>query len=165
MKLTSLADSAQTLLEQLAIQLAILGVDVPPSQYVGSGIIPWDGPSLTLYLGTIGQGQPGVPIGTSFQTAESTILWCTFYAQLLREVPSLQPGSMVGTMVPDADELGGAGALSISDAQGLTQAAIVIHQDYTATDPGQGFVIESVTPLGPDGGLAGMRLALSMSLD
>jgi hypothetical protein len=164
MQINLLAAGAQGLLNSFATELAALGIDVPPAQYVASGIVAWDGESLTVYLGTIDQGQPGAPIGTSFQVGAATILSATFYVQILRETPALNGEGFAADMTPSPDVLGEAGLMAVGDAGALIQAAIAIHTKYLATGPGEGFKIGPVTPLGPEGGLGGMRLALEVSL-
>ena len=135
-----------------------------PAQYVAAGIVPFDGESLTVYLGTIDQGQPGAPIGSSFQVAAATVLWATFYVQILREAPALSGGGTAQDLTPDVDVLGEAGLEAMSDAAALTQAAIALHAFYAVTGPGEGFVVGPVGPLGPEGGISGMRIALHVSL-
>ena len=164
MRIDQLPAGAQNLLEQFATELAALGIDVPPAQYVASGTPAWDGESLTVYLGGISQGQPGAPFGGTFQVAAATVLWATFYVQILRETAALYGEGWATDMTPSAEVLGEAGLQLTGDAAALAQAAIAIHGHYLATGPGEGFVIDSVNLLDPDGGLAGSRLALHLSL-
>ena len=164
MKLPTLAADAQDLLEQFAQQLDDLGVVVPPSQYVGSGIIAWDGESLTVTLGTIGQGQPGMPIGTTFIPGDVSVMWATFYVQIIRIAPALSGEGFTSDLTPSPETLGGAGQEAVNDGRALVQAAIAIHASYSATGPGEGFVIGPLMPLGPEGGLSAMRLQIDVSL-
>jgi hypothetical protein len=164
MQLNNLAASAANLLEQFVEQLPNFGIDVPESQYVGSGIIAWDGESLTVTLGTVAQGFPGKPDDLTFVTATPTVTYATFYVQLLREASALSGGGFAQNMTPDAAQLGGEGLQAVSDAQALVQAAIAIHQTYTVEDPGLDFVVGPCQPLGPEGGLSAMRLTLGLAL-
>ncbi len=163
MNLGGLAAAAENLLGLFATELTALGVEVPEAQYVGSGLIPWDGESLTIYLGDIGQGQPGAPFSGTPQPAAVTVLRCTIWVQLCREHPSLYDAG-ARLMLPDPPALDTAGQTSVLDAASLMQAAMAIHATYSATGPGEGFAILGVQPLGPEGGLAAMRLGLDMSL-
>jgi hypothetical protein len=173
-----LGAAAQQLLGAFINQFEQLGIDIPESRYVASGIVPWDGPSLTVNLGSITQGQPGIPHGVTYQPAKSTNWTASLYVQIIRPAPNLYGEGMAESMIPDADQLGRAGTQSLNDAGALTQAAVQIHgmagqrggfTDTGAftggvTGPGEGFVIGPVIPLGPEGDLSAMRITLEFSL-
>lgn len=165
MLLTELDRSAANLLEQFATQLAAIdGFDLPETQYVVPANAPWDGPALAVELGPIVQGQPGMPIATGFIVAQVSNFTATFYVQLLREVPGLSVQGQIIEMIPDSDVMFAAGEAYMRDSSALIQAAIAVHAAFTATSPGEGFVIGPLVPLGPFGGLVGQRLSLEFSL-
>ena len=165
MKAANFGASCEALLNAFATHLTGQGIDVPERLYVGPGIMAWDGESMSLYLGTINQGEPGAPIGTAFIPGLATHMSATIYIQLLRVVSALTYEGMAPEMIPGTANLNADGVLTMGDALGLMKAAIDIHSENVATDPGQGFTIGPITPLGPAGGLAGTRLALTVSLD
>ncbi len=161
----ALGSAAQNLLEQFAAELAkIDGFEVPASQYVASGLVSWDGESLTVRLGSIDQGQPGAPFGGTYVGVVATQLWATFYVQILRETAGLTGEGFAPDMTPSPDVLDVYGQTALSDAGALAQAAIAVHAAYSVTGAGEGFVVGPVTPLGPDGGISGMQLAVHVSL-
>ena len=165
MKLASLGTAAETLLADFIAQLTALGYNVPSIQYVANGTIPWDGESLTVNLGTFVQGQPGQPFSGTFPDGGiGTNLTLAVFVQILREVPVPKDGPGNTLIMPSEPQLNASGVQAFSDAAGLVQAAIAIHASYEATDPGEGFALGDLTPLGPEGGLAGVRLALHVSL-
>jgi hypothetical protein len=153
---------AQALLTMFVDALTTLGVDLPESQYVSAGQVAWDGPSMTIELGTITQGQPGRPVGDTFQPASVTITQAQFFVQIIRETSALSGEGWAVNMVPDSEQLGDEGTTALDDAGALVKAAIAVH---AAIGQGKGFVIDSCSPLGPQGGLSAMRLSITVSLD
>jgi hypothetical protein len=163
-KLPTLSTDVEALLGDFVEQFAALGVDPPVAQYVASGLVPWDGESLTVSLGDVNQGQPGAPYAGTYVTGVETTLAVALGVQVLREVPVISGDGYGQMMVPGAAQLNAAGLQTFSDAQALLQAAVNIHVAYEATGPGEGFAIGPLITLGPDGGLAGVRLQLHLSL-
>lgn len=165
MKIATLGDSMQSLLDLFVEYLPTFNVEVPDSRYVGAGQIPWDGESLTIYLSNITAGQPGAPFGLPMQVASMLSFSATLYVQIIREISNVgTSGGSFGLMLPDTSSMGADGLAAMNDAQGLVRTAVDIFANYYATDPGEGFKIGDVSPLGPEGGLAAMRLALDISL-
>lgn len=163
--LQALGSYAESLLEAFATQLVAFGVTPPAEQYVGAGsLVAWDGEHLAVTLVSIDQGQPGAPYSGTFQPGVVTTLAAQFTVEILREVPALAGEGGLAQMVPSQEALDAAGQISMNDAAGLVQAAIAIHDDSTMTPSGTGFAIGACTSLGPDGGLAGHRLVVTVSL-
>ena len=163
MKLATLGASLEALLADFAAELTAAGASVPAVQYVGAGQIPWDAESLTVYLGDIAQGQPGMPTAQSFTSATPINLSATVHVQILRAVSVTEDG--IGTInIPPMSAMNADGVQAMNDAGALLQAAIAIFAKYEVTSPGEGFVITSLTPMGPEGGLASVQLTLSVSL-
>lgn len=162
--LLDLPATAELVLSLFVTHLEDLDVDIPARRYVAPGsMVPWDGEQLVVNLQSIDQGQPGQPIGTT-QTAATVVLAAQFGVGLLREVPMLHGEGPINAMVPDSGEMNAAGLVSMGDVAALTRAALAIQTDNELVGPGEGIVIGPVTPLGPEGGLAGHRLILSVSL-
>lgn len=160
MLLADLSDSATALLGNFAAQLNALGVDVPVAQYVGAGTVPWDGESLTVYIGNIGQqleGQAVIPQAQIFRTL--------IYVQIIRAVAGLSDNGGPLLNIPNADDLNESGVTLIGDAAGLMLAAQAIHSEYLDTGQGEDFVIEGVQPIGPEGGFCAMRIGLRVTLE
>jgi hypothetical protein len=162
--LAELPGTAQRILTAFAEQLEEVsapGYTVPERQYVHSGVeAVWDGEQLTVGFVDLKQGQPGIP--TSVTIPPRALL---FYAEwkllLLRTAPTVQEGPR---MVPSADVLDESGLLALDDVQALTKAFSNLHLANALTAQGEGFVLESIMPVGPEGGLVGTELRLSMSV-
>jgi hypothetical protein len=141
----------------------------PDVAYIGSGEIPWDGESFTIYLDTSDQGQPGGPVATSVVDVHALTFYATFYAQLLREQPVPKAGIGALDSFPTPDEMNDAGLVAMRDADALQNAAIAVKAlGIAGRAPewmaGVGFVVGPVGPVGPNGGLAAMRIRLDVSL-
>ena len=163
MLLADLPGSAQQFLDDFVAQMQAIGAIIPEMVYVGAGIVPWDAEALVLTLGTIYQGQPGAPIGSTFNPADTIELSIEMFILLTRPTPVPSDGQ--GQPIwPSIAEMNDAGLVAFSDASALTRAAINLHDAYLDVDPGQGFVIGNVSPLGPDGGLQGLRIKIDVSL-
>jgi hypothetical protein len=157
-KLAAFADEAGALLADFATELESLGVDVPDSVYVSPGILAWDGPSLTLYMSLFGQERPGFT-----EIPPAGVFRATLYVQILRVTAALMDDGDRYS-VPNAEDIGTSGAQALSDASGLLRAAQAIHSKYLATGAGEQFIIQAVEPLGPEGGLAAVRIGIEVSL-
>ena len=164
MRWANMGQSAADLLGYFIAEFEILGANVPSECYVASGSVPWDGESLTVSFGSIGQGQPGAAFGGTFPAAIPTNMTATMFVQVLREVPIVQDSPSGHVIIPTLAQMTTAGQQGFDDASALATAAIQIHAKYLITDPGEGFVISDVIPIGPDGGLAGVRLSIQVSL-
>jgi hypothetical protein len=164
MKLVGMGSSAEFLLASFATELAGLGVDVPTAQYVGAGEIPWDGESLTIYLSSVAQGFPGAPIGRSLLSTSEIVTTATLQVQLLRIVSVI--GDVGGRLeLPDEKALNTDGLTAMDDAGALYQAALNIKNKGKMVPLGVDFAILTALPLGPLGGMAGVRLGLDISVD
>jgi hypothetical protein len=165
--MASLADLpgvAEQLLQDFAAQLTEQGVTLPPRQYRTPGaMVPWDGEQFTVSLIGIDQGQPGGQV-TVTVVPQALALYAQFSLNLVRKVAILNVESFAASQVPSAAALDSSGEQLISDAQQLILAASQLHLRYQVTGPGEGFVIGPLQPVGPEGGLAGSRLLVGLSL-
>lgn len=163
--LTSLGNTAQTLLAAFARQLAAAGVEVPEDQFVAPGpITAWDGELLAVNLETIDRGQPGTPIAGTAIPPSMWVGMAQFAVTLVRAVPSLYADGPVGAVVPTAAQMNAESPIVFDDAGQMILAAIQIHQQSLVTGPGEGFEIGPCNALEPAGGLGGTRLLVTLSL-
>ena len=166
MQLVGLGDSAQNYLSAFATELATLIGDenVPDTQYVAAGEIPWDGEALIIALGTIAQGVPGRPMGTSLVAPSEAISFTTLYVELIRRAANVGiQGGLIA--LPDANTLNNQGVQAMNDAGAMVQTAINLKAQEQPVELGVDYGIGQCVPLGPEGGLVGVRLALDISLD
>lgn len=162
--LTNLPALAEQFLTLFSAQLTAQGVEVPDRQYRQAGSIPvWDGEQLTTGLMGIAQGQPGQAYPQTF-APQALNLYATFFVLLIREISVISTEGFTPGEVPTAEDSDADGVNVIGDGQALVIAASAIHTAHTMTGPGEGFVIDGLQPLGPEGGLAGSRLLISVSL-
>lgn len=157
----------QNLLDDLVSELVGLDVCVPKAQYLSpGGIIPWDEESITVYLGEIQQGQPGHPVATTYLSAIEAQFFARVFAQIVRKQTAV-PGSdsfSASANMPSVAQMTADACQAMTDAAGLLTAAQLVHASYLASSPGEGFVVGPLSTLGPDGGLAAVRIALEISL-
>lgn len=164
MKLVGLGESASALLAAFVTELLVIGIDVPEAVYVAPGQIPWDGPSLTISLGYVAIGQPGQPDSQSLISTSQIETTATLYLELIREVSTFGYGSgIVGLPTQEAMDVEGTQALD--DAGAMVAAAIAVKASSQIVSLGAGFAIGQCLPIGPEGGLAAMRLELTLSID
>ncbi len=158
-------EAAPALLAAFKTQLEELDVTVPERAYIAPGqVAVWDGEQLTVTLTGIGQGSPGKPDpGTFVPGAE--ILQAGYAVYLIREVPGLSGEGAIQGQLPSAEELDESGQQTVADAQAMFDAAMAIHADHTITEAAlQGFSVGELSTLGPEGGLAGVRLPIGINL-
>lgn len=162
--LAELPVTAQAILTAFAEQLEeASGPDytVPERQYVHSGVeAVWDGEQLTVGFVEIKQGQPGIATSVTMPPRALT-LYGEWKILLLRTAPTITEGPR---MVPSADILDESGLQTMEDVQMLVRAFSNLHLTNALTGVNEGFVLESVQPVGPEGGLTGVELRLSMSM-
>lgn len=161
--LRDLGGAAQQLLSLFAEQLEGLSVDLPDVRIVAPGsTLAWDGEMLAVIMSRLEQGQPGAPMpGTQYRAT----YYVTFSVFLVRSTPALfgdgQPGP---AMVPSEEDTTAAGIQFFDDVAALALAATAIHEEFLFTDPGEGFEMSAVTPVGPQGGLVGNQVSISVSV-
>lgn len=162
-ELRDLGAGAQKLLDLFVAQLEALEVEVPETRMVTPGSIPaWDSEMLCVNLARLEQGQPGAPQpGTMYRST----YYATFAVCLIRVVPALfgdgQPGP---AMIPSPEDTTASGLLFFDDAAALALSATAIHESYAFTGPGEGFEPSAVTPIGPQGGMAGNQILVAASV-
>lgn len=163
-----LRDAAQSILDNVAAELTVRGIDVPTRQFITTGdvahdfagqkcaealIITFNG----LFQGLVGQGTGNLsnaPIKCSMPLVGQ------FTLALLRCVPVVKPNGSAPTM----EELQDSGEVLMLDA--MTVAAVVVELQLegglvdTADDVG----ITTVSPIGPLGGVGGVALTLIVTL-
>jgi hypothetical protein len=162
--LANLPATADLILALFTAQLKAQGVRLPDRQYRQAGSQPvWDGEQLTTGLMGIAQGQPGLAYPQTF-VPEALNLYATFFVLLIREIVVINTEGFTGMEIPTALEQDADGVALIGDGAQLVIAAAKIHLARSLTENGEGFVIDGLQPLGPEGGLSGSRLLLSVSL-
>lgn len=165
--MATLAQISEQLIPLFAAQLTEQGVDVPERQYFAPGQIPaQDGEQLVANLVGVMQGQPGVAYSGTFPGGGiGATFSATFSVALLRAIPVVmaEPGG-IDFMVPTADDIDEAAQSFIGDTEALLKAAQAIHHSYQVTDPGMGFEVGPLQTIGPEGGLAGPKMLVTVSL-
>ena len=167
MKLSDLGSSANDLLSAFAEELALIpGFKLEGNRYVGAGEIPWDKPGLYVYAGGGHTGQPGAPQAQNIQSAQGVVFTMSFYVMILRTVATFGYWNDGGiNTAPDA-VLNANGTQALRDAGALLKCAGIIKKKAEiVTSQSAGFVIGQVTPVGPAGGMAAMRLLLDLSIE
>jgi len=167
MKLSDLGSSANDLLDSFAEQLALIpGFTLEGNRYVAAGEVPWDKPGLYLYVGAGNTGQPGAPQGQNIQSAQGLVFSVSFFVMILRTVATYGYWNDGGVNPAPDNILNANGTQAVRDAGALLSCAAKIKkQDLAVKSQSAGFVIGQVLPLGPQGGMAAMRLQLDVSID
>lgn len=162
--LLDLPGVAEQLLSDFASQLTENGVALPERQYRSPGsMVVWDGEQFTVSIMTSAQGQPGIGQPHSV-VPQAVVYYATFSLNLVRAIAVINTEGMAEAEIPTADEMDEDGVSLMADASALIYAASQIHQQYLVTAVGEGFAVEGLQPVGPEGGLAGNRLLVSLSL-
>lgn len=163
--LQNLAGGANQIWAAFATELEALGVILPERQYRAAGsMIVWDGEQFTVALMGIDQGDPGVAQGTTFIPPSAAHFHAAWSVNLVRTITTMASEGFVDMEIPTAAEQDADGVSLMGDAAALLLAAQAVHESGAVTDPGQGFVIGPLAPLGPEGGLAANRLLITLSL-
>jgi hypothetical protein len=173
MRLAALPSAMESMLAAFSTQIkdtySVPGCNwtPPAAQYVAPGVnTPWDGESLTLYFGAIEQGIAGQPTATSERTVDQLHFHATLWVQMLRAVRvQTGEGFDIGQLIPSMAEIDLDGQQSAADVAALVQAAVAVKGAYAVVPYGESFGIGPIQMLGPDGGLAGVRLGIQVSLD
>ncbi len=141
---------------------AAAGVALPERRVLSPGIsAPSDGPQLLLFLEAITAGGPGQPVGT-FQRSPAGYRTATWVVAILRAV-HVQGGD--GGFAPDPVDIEADAEMTWTDAavvQDLLETARHRNQLVAAGIP---VTISPVTPIGPEGGLAGVQVTVSLGLE
>jgi hypothetical protein len=126
-------------------------------------MVAWDGEQLTVSLMGIDQGKPGGSVSTNV-IPQALMLFASFSVNLIRAIPTIGTEGFAAGEVPTPEDLDASGQQLLDDAAQLVLAASAFHQAYLLTDPGMDMVIGPLSPVGPEGGLAGSRMLVSVSL-
>jgi hypothetical protein len=148
-----------------AEQLQALDVTLPDRQHFAPGQIPaMDGEQLVGNLVGIAQGGAGLHMGVSMHPAAVRYA-ATFSVALLRSIPIVQaePGPY-DYVVPSSADIHAAGVESIEDAEALLKSAQAIHGQYLLTGQGQDFETGPLQTIGPEGGLAGPKILVTLTI-
>jgi hypothetical protein len=168
--LSNLPSGAKQIWTAFAAALTELGVSLPERQYRAAGsMIVWDDEQFTVALMGIAQGQPGVEFGGTYIPPSAATYHASFSVNLVRKITVFRDEGTGDMEIPTPEQQDSDGANLMSDGAALILAAQAIHEACSQApggivDPGQGFVIGPLAPLGPEGGLAANRLLISLSL-
>lgn len=163
--LRDLPSGAREVLAAFERQLGKQNIELPDRRYVAPGVVPvWDGEQLVVNLQQVGQGQPGQPSLSTPIPPQARIFVAQWAVTIVRAVTALEVDGPVPEAIPEAPEIEEAGLEGMNDAAALLLAAQAIHEGYVLIRPGQGFAVDAVQPLGPEGGLAANRLLFTISL-
>lgn len=162
--ITALPAFAEQVLAAFKAQLTVQAVSLPERQYVTPGsMVPWDGEQLTVSLMGIDQGHPGAGQAASV-IPETATFYASFSVNLIRKVPIINTEGFAAGEVPTAEDLDASGQGLVGDAAALILAGSQVHLARVLVGPGEEMVIGPLSPVGPEGGLAGSRLLVSVSL-
>lgn len=166
---TRLKDAAQSILDNLAADLTLRGIDVPADrQFLTTGdvahdfagsrcadafIITWNG----TFQGLVGQGTGNF----SNQAIKCAMpLTAQFTIALLRCVPTVKESGAA----PTTAELQASGEQLLLDAGTLPVAVVELQEDGALVDSVGDVGITTVQPIGPLGGVGGVALTLIVTL-
>ena len=167
--LTDLPGSAQAMLDSFTVELEARGVVLPKDQfgqsvrYIAPGIgtlFAWDKPCLALVFDSAQQGIPGTPSAGNLNAWELTFS-ATFNLVLLRDVATLNES----TILPMSESITADATVTMTDGMHLLLAAVAVKANPPEYDHRQlPFVIGSVMSVGPEGGIAGNLLQVTVVL-
>lgn len=156
-------DMADALLTAIEAAFAAQSVDLPDRRYVHHGEIAWDCEQLVVNAGPVYVGTAAAQVGNPLRCGWATT--AVFSILLLRCIPIVErdeSGQPVG--FPTAEELQ-------SSAEALqTDAVILFHHGVLQALQDEVFgetpdvVLQPMAAQGPQGGLAGWGLSLSVTL-
>lgn len=163
-----LRDAAQEILDNLAADLTVRGIDVPERQFITTGdvahdfegqrcaeafVVTWNG----TFQGIVSQETGNLsdaPILCSMPlTAQFTIA-------LLRCVPIVKASGQA----PTAAELQASGETLMLDAMTLPVSVVDLQGEGNLVTDADLLGITAVQPIGPDGGVGGVALSLVVTL-
>lgn len=165
--MASITAIGSALVADFVNQLELQGVSLPERQHFAPGQIPaMDGEQLVGNLVGVMQGQPGGGFGGTFPAGGAPATFsATYSVALLREIPVVQgDGGMLDYVIPASADINTAGVGSLEDAEALLKACQAIHRQYLVTGRGMGFEVGPLQTIGPEGGLAGPKILLTVSI-
>lgn len=158
-------DAAALLLSLLASGYSEAGVTLPDRKYVTPGVVPaYDEPQLTVSVLAVRVGIIGTTIGAPIREC-GNVRYVSLRAELVRCTPTVKESGAA----PSAAEL-------LTSAQEILRDLELVHSlTYASrgTLAGKGdardgiglpVAMSSSTPLGPDGGLSGVRVDVDVPL-
>lgn len=158
-------DAAALLLSLIVQGYSESGVELPPRQYVTPGIVPaYDEPQLTVSVLAVRVGVIGTTVGAPIREC-GNVRYVSLRAELIRCTPT----------VKESGAAPGASELLVSAQEVLRDLALVHSIVYSSrgTLAGGGDAVKGVglpvamsgsTPLGPDGGLSGVRVDIDVPI-
>lgn len=163
--MASLATIAAALVPDFAQQLQEQGISLPERQYFAPGqIVAMDGEQLVGWFVGVAQGGAGIQLPQS-QHPAAVRFAAQFAIILLRQIPIVQaePGPLEYA-IPTANDINDAGLSFVADGEALLRACQAIHREYLITYPGMDFEVGPLQTVGPEGGLAGPKILLTVSI-
>lgn len=158
--LATLPADAEAILAEFAAGLTEAGIEVPSRRYLNPGsLVAWDEPQLTIAILRIFAGQPGKAMSQPVLPGaiqRSVSLGILF----LQTVPSLDASAGL----PATDKLDAAGLVIAQLAADFWSIAVALWTAGKLTPLNADVLLGDVTPVGPQGGLAGVSIEIQMSL-
>lgn len=159
-------DLAVLLLGQLVAGYAAATVELPERQYVTPGIVPaYDDPQLTVSVQALRVGVPGAAIGAAVIRNCPTLLYVSFRVELIRCTPALKANAAAPS---PAELLASAGEvlrdLFLVDSIVRGARETLAGKGEAADGIGVPVAMTGTSPVGPDGGLAGVRVDIDVPL-
>jgi hypothetical protein len=158
--LATLPADAEALLATFAAELTEAGIAVPARQYLNPGsLVAWDEPQFTIAVLRIFPGQPGKAVSQpvlpgAIQRSVS------FGILLLVEVPALNAQGDL----PATSDLDTSGQFIAQLAADFWTVAVELWTEGKFAPLNADVLLGDVTPVGPQGGLAGVSIEIQMSL-
>lgn len=168
MSLIALGDVAQALLDTLIAAAADEGIDLPERRFVTAGAAggeAWDGEQVTVGLQQLvpaNASKLGVVTGQGTQTSRGALPMTA--AALRIEIVRCHPTMGDDGSPPLAEDEQAAGVAALRDAALLHELRNRAIADAALTGGEPGDILPGpITPAGPEGGLAGMSLLLTVT--
>lgn len=163
-----LRDAAQEILDNLAADLTVRGIDVPERQFITTGDIAHDFAGqrcAEAFVVTWNGSYQGIVSQETGNLSDAPILCAMpltaqFTIALLRCVPIVKPSGQA----PTAAELQASGVALLLDAMTLPASVVDLQGEGALVTDADLLGISTVQPIGPDGGVGGVALSLVVTL-
>jgi hypothetical protein len=151
----------QTVFDQAVTRLQLLGVQLPDRQYISGGsALAYDSDQFTVNLNRVSGGRP---------VAEDTLQFNpfrTYFAEV--QVTLLRRAPMIGTRgaLPSVTDEETSAAQQLADMMNLSQVMGDMAADGTLCNGYRGIpvAVGPTTPYGPEGGLVGSLVVVSVQV-